>query len=214
MHHSPHHHGEGGGGIHLGAPSSHHYNLPHHLPSQHHNNHLGSGLVTSTSPISSSSLHSSSMHHHTHSNGSNGSDDGSSVSSGTPSAAAAHAAAVAAAAAAAGGATDLTFEDFTSMSPFLDPTSLHLAAAASNPYASSFSATGRNIKRTIIRWRKENIGHLYYCLYDCITKIVNLDNLSSMKMRIRMTENLSIKNHTFCVEVANAQKCYKILMIP
>ena len=83
------------------------------------------------------------MHHHAHSNGSNGSDDGSSVSSGTTSAAAAHAAAVAAAAAAAGGATELTFEDFTSMSPFLDPASLHLAAAASNPYTSTFSAAGR-----------------------------------------------------------------------
>ena len=142
MHHSPHHHG---GGVHIGSPSigPHHYNLPHHLPTQHHTNHLGSGLVTSTS---NNSLHSSSMHHPAHSNGSNGSDDGSSVSSGTTSAAAAHAAAVAAAAAAAGGATELSFEDFTSMSPFLDPASLHLAAAASNPYASSLSATGRNLK--------------------------------------------------------------------
>ena len=95
------------------------------------------------------------MHHPTHSNGSNGSDDGSSVSSGTPSAAAAHAAAMAAAAAAASGSTDLSFEDFTSMSPFLDPASLHLAAAATNPYASTLSSTGRNKK---IGWHLIEIG--------------------------------------------------------
>ena len=144
MHNSPQHHG---GGAHVGSPSigAHHYTLPHHLPNPHHHNHLGSGLVTSSS---NNSLHTSSMHLPAHSNGSNGSDDGSSVSSGaTTSAAAAHAAAVAAAAAAASGATDLSFEDFTSMSPFLDPTSLHLAAAASNPYTSSLSAAGRKMNQ-------------------------------------------------------------------
>lgn len=151
MHHSPHHH-HGEGGVHLGSASSltsQQYSLPHHLPSQHHNTHLGSGLVSSSS--SNNPLHSSSIHHHTHSNGSNGSDDGSSVSSGTASAAAAHAAAVAAAAAAAGGATDLTFEEFTSMSPFLDPASLHLAAAASNHYT-SFGPSGRNIESVMIKY--------------------------------------------------------------